>query len=183
MARTCGIRLGRTDFDLLILDGSTKKPNVVACVTGEIPQDTEDPVAELVAALKTATKGLKVPTDAIRVVGESGLAAFRNLVLPFDDASKIEQVIRFEVESDVPQWDIDDTVVDFHVASSTGVESHLINTIAPKAALAELLEIATKAGLEPQELELDTTALVNSAHRAGLLTVEGAQLLIHVNRS
>lgn len=183
MARTCGIRLGRTDFDLLILDGSAKKPNVVACVTGEIPEDSEDPVADLVAALKTATKGLKVPTDAIRVVGESGLAAFRNLVLPFDDAAKIEQVIRFEVESDVPQWDIDDTVVDFHVASSTGVESHLINTIAPKAALAELLEIATKAGLEPQEFELDTTALVNSAHRAGLLTVEGAQLLIHVNRS
>lgn len=181
MARTCGIRLGRTDFDLLILDGSVKKPNVVACVSGEISADSEDPAGELTAALKAAAKGLKVPTDAIRIVGESGVAAFRNMVLPFDDPSKIEQVLKFEVESHVPQWDIDDAVVDFHVANSTGVESHLICTIAPKAALAEWIEIATKAGLEPQDVELDTSAIINAAHRVGALTVNGSQLLIHVN--
>lgn len=180
MARTCGIRIGRTDFDLLILEGSVKKPSVAACVTGEIPADSEDPVADLTAALKAAIKGLKVPTDAIRVVGESGVAAYRNLVLPFDDPAKIEQVIKFEVESKVPQWDIDDAVVDFHVAASTGVESHLLVTIAPKAAVGEWIEAATKAGLEPQECELDTTALVNAAARVDVLTPSGSQVLIHV---
>lgn len=180
MARTCGIRLGRTDFDLLILDGSVKKPTVVACVSGEIPADSEDPAGDLAAALKAATKGLKIPNDAVRVVGESGIAAYRTLTLPFDDPSKIEQVIKFEVESKVPQWDIDETVVDFHVANSTGVESQLLCTVAPKAAIAEWIEVATKAGLEPYEVELDTAALINAAQKADLLTVDGSQLLVHV---
>lgn len=183
MARSCGLRLGRNDFELLILEGSVKKPHVATCVRGEIPPDSEDPAGELVDALKEATKGLKVPHDAVGLVVDSGLAAFRSLTLPFDDASKIEQVIKFEVESRVPQWDIDDVVVDFHVASSTGVESQLLTTVVPKAPLRELIETATRAGLEPLEAEADTSSLINAAWKAGVLTADGAQVLVHIGHS
>ena len=183
MARSCGLRLGRNDFELLILEGSVKKPSVAACVRGTIPADSEDPDGDLVDALKEAAKGLKVPFDSIGLVVDSGLAAFRSLTLPFDDASKIEQVIKFEVESLVPQWDIDDVVVDFHVASSTGVESQLLTTVVPKAPLAEQLEVATRAGLEPLEAEVDTSAMVNAAWKAGVLTADGAQVLVYVGGS
>jgi len=180
MARSCGIRLGRNDFELLILEGSVKKPHVVTCVRGSVPADSEEPLDELVDALKAATKGLKVPTDAIGLVVDSGLAAFRSLTLPFDDAAKIEQVIKFEIESRVPQWDIDDVVVDFFVAHSTGVESQLLTTVVPKAPLAEAIEVATRAGLEPLEAEADTSAMVNAAWKAEVLHAEGSQLLVHV---
>ncbi|MBC8451545.1 MAG: hypothetical protein H8D72_02430 [Planctomycetes bacterium] len=180
MARSCGIRLGRNDFELLILEGSVKKPHVVTCVRGSVPADSEDPLDELVDALQAEIKGLKVPTDAIGLVVDSGLAAFRRPTLPFDDASKIEQVIKFEIESRVPQWDIDDVIVDFFVAHSTGVESHLLTTVVPKAPLAEAIEVATRAGLEPLEAEADTSAMVNAAWKAEVLHAEGSQLLVHV---
>ena len=183
MARTCGLRIGRTDFDILILEGSTKKPSVVACRSGAIAEDSEDPQADMLAAIKEATKGLKIPGDAIGLVADSGQAAFRTLTLPFDDQSKIEQVIKFEVESEVPQWDIDEVVVDFHATSTTGVESQLLVTVMPKVALGDALAVATKAGLEPFEAEVDTSAVVNAAWKAGVLTVDGAQLLIHVGRT
>ena len=183
MARTCGLRIGRTDFDILILEGSAKKPSVVACRTGSIPEDSEDPEADLVAAIKEATKGLKVPTDSIGLVVDGGQAAFRSLTLPFDDDSKIEQVLKFEVESEVPQWDIDDVVVDFHATSTTGVESQLLVTVMPKVPLGEAIAAATKAGLEPLEAEADTSALVNAAWKADVLTVDGSQLLIHVGHT
>ena len=183
MARTCGVRIGRTDFDLVILEGSSKKPSVVACRHGRIPDDAEDPEAELTDALKAATKGLKVPGDAIGLVVDSGAAAFRSLTLPFDDAAKIEQVIKFEVESEIPQWDIDDVVVDFHATSTTGVESQLLVTAMPTEPLGAALDAATKAGLEPLEAEADTSAVVNAAWSAGVLSVDGAQLLIHVGRT
>jgi len=183
MARSCGIRLGRTDFELLILEGSVKKPHVVTCVRGSVPPDSEDPQEALIGALKAATKGLKVPTDSIGLVVDSGNAAFRNLTLPFDDVAKIEQVIKFEVESRIPQWDVDDVIVDFYVAHSTGVESQLLTTILPKAPLAEALEVTTRAGLEPLEAEADTSALVNAAWKADVLSVEGSQLLVYIGAS
>jgi len=181
MARSCGLRLGRNDFELLILEGSVKKPHVAACVRGAIPADVDDPTGELIDALKEATKRLKIPLDAVGLVVDSGIAAFRSLTLPFDDASKIEQVIKFEVESHVPQWDIDDVVVDFHVASSTGVESQLLTTVVPKAPLREQLDAATRAGLEPIEAEADTSSVVNAAWKAGVLTADGAQVLVHIS--
>jgi hypothetical protein len=167
----------------LILEGSVKKPHVASCVRGSIPADSEDPAGELLDALKEATRGLKIPTDSLGLVVDSGHAAFRSLTLPFDDAAKIEQVIKFEVESRVPQWDIDDVVVDFHVASSTGVESQLLTTVMPKAPLGEQIDLATRAGLEPLEAEADTTAMLNAAWKAGVLTADGAQVLIHIGSS
>ena len=183
MARTCGVRIGRTDFELLILEGSVKKPSVVACRRGRIPEDSEDPQGDLIAALKEATKGLKVPGDAIGLVVDSGQAAFRTMTLPFDDAGKIEQVLKFEVESHIPQWEIDDVVVDFHTSVATGVESQILITVLPKAHLGEAITTATRSGLEPLEAEADSSAIVNAAWKAGVLSVDGAQVLVHVGRS
>lgn len=180
MARTCGIRIGRTEFELLVLDGSVKKPSVSLCLRGEIPADSEDPLGDLTSAIKEATKGLKLPTDEVGLVVDAGSAAFRSLTLPFDDPAKIEQVIKFEVESQLPQWNIDDVIIDFHTVNSTGVESHLLVTAVPTEPLGDLIEVATKAGLEPFEAEVETSALVNAAWSAGVLTVDGSQVLINV---
>ncbi|MFT4708972.1 MAG: Tfp pilus assembly PilM family ATPase [Planctomycetota bacterium] len=180
MARTCGIRIGRTEFELLVLDGSVKKPSVSLCLRGEIPADSEDPLDALTSALKEATKGLKLPTDEVGLVVDAGSAAFRSLTLPFDDPAKIEQVIKFEIESQLPQWNIDDVIIDFHTVNSTGVESHLLVTAVPIEPLGDLIEAATKAGLEPFEAEVETSAMVNAAWSAGVLTVDGSQVLINV---
>jgi hypothetical protein len=180
MARTCGIRIGRTDFELLVLDGSVKKPSVSYCARGEISEDSEDPLGDLMTALKSAAKEAKVPLDEIGLVVDAGSAAFRSLTLPFDDPAKIEQVIKFEIESQLPQWNIDDVIVDFHTVNSTGVEAHLLVTAVPKEPLADVIEAVTKAGFEPFEAEVETSALVNAAWSAGVLTVDGAQILVNV---
>jgi hypothetical protein len=182
MARTCGIRIGRTDFELLVLDGSVKKPSVSYCVRGEIPDDSEDPLGDVIAELKSAVKGQKIPLEEIGLVVDAGSAAFRTLTLPFDDPAKIEQVIKFEIEAKLPQWDIDDVIIDFHTMNSTGVESHLLVTAIPKEPLGDIIEAITKAGFEPFEAEVETSALVNAAWSAGVLSPEGAQVLVHIGK-
>jgi hypothetical protein len=180
MASSCGIHLDRHHLSVVVLDGSAKKHKLTTYATVEIPPG-EDPVVVGAAALRDVLKGQKIPGDSIGLAVDSGLAAFRMLSLPFDDRSKIEDVIKFEVESDLPQWDIDDVVIDYLVLDTKpGVESNLLVTAVPKDVLAERIAICEKAGAEPIDVELDGSALFEVAHAAEVLDEEAASILVQV---
>ena len=134
MARTCGIRIGPRRYELVVLDGSVKKHRIVAFQTGEFPQGGEDPLADAASTLKAAVKSSGAPLDSTAIAIDTGLAAFRTIKLPDIDEGKIEQVIKFEVEGELPQWNIDDVVVDFFKQDSASGESNLLVSAVPKAA-------------------------------------------------
>jgi hypothetical protein len=180
MAKSCGIHISQRRWAVVVLDGNAKKHRLVHQRVGAIPI-SDDPVGATARELKEALKGVKVPAENIGLAIESGLASYRTLSLPFDDEAKIEDVIKFEVESDLPQWDIDDVIVDFLPLHTTpGVESTLLVTAVPKQRLQTRLGACERAGFEAYEAELDTTALFNAAHVAGLLKPDCAQVLVHV---
>ena len=141
MARTCGIRVGPRRYEMVVLDGSAKKHRIAAYKSGEFPQGGEDPMADAVRELESTIKELKVPVDAVGVAIDSGLAAFRTLKLPALDESKINDIIKFEVESQLPQWNIDDVVVDFMTLDKTEQETQLLVTAVPKSALQRELDL------------------------------------------
>src|SRR5262245_11526577 len=126
MARSCGLRIGPRRFELVVLEGGAKKHRIVAYRTGEFPQGGEDPFADAVAALKGAIKEHNIPLDATNIAVDTGLAAFRTLKLPALDDSKIEEIIKFEVESQLPQWNIDEVAVDFLALERTEQETSLL---------------------------------------------------------
>ena len=186
MAKACGIRLGRRRFELVALEGSAKSPRITTCVVGEIAADPSDPDGWRDAAveeLKAAGKDLGVDPESIALSVDTGLAAFRTLKLPFADRAKIEQVIKFEVESDLPQWDIDDVIVDWHVLRSTPVESEVLVTSVPKEALRPAIDACERAGVEPLDAELEATAVFEAAVQSGATTEDGTQILVYVGES
>lgn len=185
MARSCGLRIGPRRFEFVVLDGSAKKHKVVTAVSGELPRATaenagEDPVALAADALREAVKQNTVPKENLAIAIDSGRAAFRMLKMPFADRAKIEAVIKFEVESLLPQWNIDDVVIDFHTLESSEDASELLVTGVLKSDLERSLKICEKAGLEPLEAELETTAMVNAALTANLCPIDAAIVLVHV---
>lgn len=198
MARSCGLRIGPRRFELVVLDGSPKKSRVVASAVGEFPRsvaetagpavpqaaaegsESEDAFAQAAEMLSRAVKDHEVPSENVGLAIDTGLAAFRTLKLPIADDAKIEEVIKFEVESLLPQWNIDDVVVDFHKLESSADSSELLITAVRKADLRRILDLSEKAGIEPQEAELEATAMVNAALAAGVCTVDSAQILVHV---
>ena len=178
MAQSIGIHLGERRFALVALEGSLKKHKVACAVSGEIP--SEDP-QELADVLRSVVKENKLRPESVNLAVDSGLAAFRNLTLPFDDRDKIEEVLKFEIESDLPHWTIDDVVADFLVLSSKpGVESNLLVTAIQKDRLGASLAACEKAGLEALEAELEGTALFDAAYEAGVLVEDAGVLLVHV---
>ncbi len=182
MARSCGIHLGHRHAALLVLDGSAKRPKVRANLLAVAPVGADDPQGQVGEALKAAAKAskLKLGDATIGLAVESGLAAFRQLTLPMAERSKIEEVLKFEVESSLPHLDVDDVVVDFQIRKSSPVESDLLVTAVPKADLAERIEVVSRIGFEPTDVELEATALFDAARHAGVLAEGGVQLLVHV---
>jgi Tfp pilus assembly PilM family ATPase len=180
MARSCGIRIGPRRFELVVLDGSPKKHRITAFKTGELPRGGENAAAEAAAVLKAAAKECNVPSDNVAIAVDTGLAAFRTLKMPDLDESKIEAVLKFEVESELPQWNIDDVVIDFHKIAAASGETSLLVSAVPKSDIAREIDLATRAGLEPLEAELEATAMVNAALAAEVCHVDDAQVLVHV---
>jgi len=180
MSQSIGIHLGERRFHLIALDGSLKKHKVVCAVSGEIPAG-EDAAAEVIERLREIAKEHKLNADSVYLAIDSGVAAFRNLTLPFDDREKIEEVIKFEIEGNLPQFDIDQVVVDFLVLSSKpGVESNLLVTAVPKERLRGALRLCEQGGLEALDAELEGTALFDAALESGVLADDSATVLIHV---
>ncbi len=180
MAKACGLRIGPRRFELVVIDGSPKKPKVLNTLAGEIPPDAEDPIGAAAFALKSAIKAHKIATDNVSVTIESRAAAFRSVSLPVTGESKIEEVLKFEVESQLPQFNIDDVVVDFYVKDTIEATSNLMVMAVPKEDVSNALELGHQAGFEPLEIEVETTALVNSAADTELCGPEEAVVLVHV---
>lgn len=182
MARSCGIRFGQRHASLVLLEGSAKKPKLRAHLEVEVAPGDEDPLGSLADALKAAAKAqkLKVSDEHVQLAVDSGLAAFRPLSLPFADKAKVEEVLKFEIESRLPQWDIDDVICDFHVRRSTPVESDLLVVAVKKSDLKARIDASARAGFEPHEVEIVATTLFEAARHAGLLAADAAQLLVHI---
>ena len=180
MARSCGIRLGPRRFELVVLDGGPKKHRIV----GWHAETFEDPDPANVEArgkqLEAALAEVKAPRDNARLVVDSGVAAFRRVTVPFSDPAKIEQVLKFEIEGELPQFSIDDVVVDHHVLSSNEQGADLLCVAVPKEDLQASIALCEAAGVEPLDAELETSAMVNAALAANLCNIEDAQLLVHV---
>lgn len=183
MAKSCGIRIGPKRYELVVLDGSAKKHRITAFQAGELPSGGDDPAGEAARVLREAAKTHGVPADSVGVAIDSGLAAFRTIKLPFADPAKIEEVLKFEVESQLPQWSIDDVVVDWVSRGGGDKESDLLVTAMPKAEIARVLDLTSKAGLEPMEVEIEATAMVNAAMAADLCQADDAQVLVHIGET
>ncbi|MCB9909919.1 MAG: pilus assembly protein PilM [Planctomycetes bacterium] len=172
--------MGPRRFELVVLDGSSKKHKITAYYAGEFEPDVENPIAHAVELLKDAAKAHRIPKENLGLVIDSGSSAFRRIDLPFSDPAKLEQVIKFEIESELPQWNIDDVVIDFHILRESDHGSDLLVTAVPKADVRAALKLCEKAGLEPLEVQLETSAMYNAATSANLCGPEDAQLLVHV---
>lgn len=180
MARSCGIRLGPRTFELFVLEGGARSQKIVSYKLGTFDPPGREGSRAPSEILKAAAKECKIPHDNVNLVIDSGFAAFRHVTLPFEDASKINAVLRYEVEGQLPQFNIDDVVIDFHPLREQDGATDVLVTAVPKDDLSAALELCERAGIEPLEAQLETSAMVNAATASNICNIDDAQLLVHV---
>ncbi|MFT7670231.1 MAG: hypothetical protein ACI8X5_002939 [Planctomycetota bacterium] len=180
MAKACGLRIGPRRFELFVLEGSAKKTKIITSLAGEIPPDEDDPLGAAGHALKAAIKAHKIPVDNVALVIDASSAAYRDIGLPVVGATKIDSVLKFEVESKLPQFNIDEVIIDYLVKDTMENSSSLLVTAVPKEKISHGIAICNAGGFDPLEVEVETSALVNAAASCGLLVSEEAQVLVHI---
>jgi general secretion pathway protein L len=88
------------------------------------------------------------------------LVSSKIVSFPFKDKKKIDQVISYSVEGQIP-IDIEDMVVDYQIISKTPKESQVVVNLAKREVIREFLEQLKEVGIDPHVVEFNASALFN----------------------
>jgi type IV pilus assembly protein PilM len=178
MPRTIGVDSGDALVKVVELDGSYKKPRLLAV-------HTEPTVAGLPKAgvVATATRaaldgGMK---GEVRLGHPCREAVLRTLDLPFRGKDAIRRVVKAEVEGEIHGYAVDDMVVDFlEVEGAPDGGSRVLVAAVPKEGVRANLLALEAAKVAVETVDLDTMALWRAADWAGAFAGAGADTLTAV---
>ncbi len=180
MARSVGIELTDASVRILALETSGRKSRILQFYKAPIPPGEAATWDErATAALKEALAASKVPRGRIVAAVDSGDALLREVTLPFKGDDQIRKTVRFEMESLIHNYPIEQLVVSHYKTGETDKGSHLIAAAVPKEALARRLRIFQGAGADPVSVDLDICAVFNAIRHAGGIDTDEPHLLIH----
>lgn len=158
MARTLGIHLQPDGWSYALLDGNARKWSIRKHGRGGLDPSSGDPATALATALNRGLKGVG-KVERVVLALPSVDTVLRELSLPFNDRDKIHQVLKFEVESELYHLDVDDVVCDYIELADDRATASLMVAAVPKTQIRTSLEVAAKAGRDPEKLELDLGAM------------------------
>jgi general secretion pathway protein L len=148
MARILGLDLGSYSVKGLVLDSSGRTP--VPKAYAEVRRPEGEPEESLRAALHqllTAHPELRADQVIIALPGAS--LATHQLTLPFNDPKRLDSVVPFEVEGQLP-YDLSDAVFDYQVVAQKEKASDLLVGVVRKDELAPLLALLAELKLDPR---------------------------------
>ena len=157
--RSLGLYLRPDGFDFVLCDGNAKKYAVIANGSGGL-HDELNPVKGLGKSIAETLKIAGISkVDKVTVALPSTASLYRELNMPFGEREKIQQVLKFEIESELYHLEIDDVVCDFLELTDDRATTTLLVVAQPKKGIAQAIEALSVAGLEAPILDMDVTAM------------------------
>ncbi|MCK4265025.1 pilus assembly protein PilM [Candidatus Babeliales bacterium] len=98
--------------------------------------------------------------DQLRISVSASKVIFKELRIPLTGHEKIRMIIEYEVEEQLP-FSLDEAIIDFIVTkeSKDGSDSQVLVAAIRKNDLQEILDIYTKAGINPTNITIDLFAI------------------------
>jgi Tfp pilus assembly PilM family ATPase len=179
MARSVGLELTPAHVRILSLEMAGKVPKILQFHQAAIPPG-ETPWEERAgAALKQAFADAKIPRARVVAALDSGDAILREVSLPFKGDDQIRKTVRFEMESLIHNYTIEDLIVSHYKTGETDKATLLLAAAVPKAVIEKRLKLYQDAGVDPVALDLDIAAVFNAMLRAGAIDSDEPLLLVH----
>lgn len=180
MARAVGIELGEEIVRLLGLELQGRRARLLKAVEAPIAADGERPWEDRAAeALRGALAGSGIPRGRAAGSVDSAEALVREVSLPFKSDEQIRKTLRFEVESQIHNFTIEQLIVAHYKTAETEKGALLLAAAAPKTSLERRLKAYQKAGVDPVALDLDVAAIFNAMKYAGGIDPQAPHLLVH----
>ena len=179
MARATGLEITEASVRAVEIDGSPRKFKVLGAAEVPIPREKRGDRQAAIQAVKSALRATKAKRDQIVLAIPAREAVVREILVPFTDEDQIRKVLKFESEGHLHGLDIEDVVVDYHKISESGPRSRLLIMAIRKSTLRSYLEILSRAGADPQQIDLDASALYGlSRLLPGTSEDEGGQVIL-----
>ncbi len=179
MARAVGIELAEENVKILSFEQDGKKGRILQFHKAPIPGG-ETPWEERAgAALREALAVTKVPKGRVVASLESGDAILREITLPFKNEDQIRKTVRFELESLIHNYTIEDLIVSHYKTGETDKGTHLIAAAVPKEVVGRRLKVLQDAGVDPVAIDLDVCAVFNAMLHTGAIDTDAPHLLIY----
>ncbi|MFQ5456099.1 MAG: type IV pilus assembly protein PilM [Nitrospirota bacterium] len=157
--RIVGIDIGDSSIKVVQLKRGMMNLELRESFVREIPQNTalsrDDDIADI---LRELFHSKKIRGDILTVSMPCRSLSTRIITLPFADPKKIEQVIGYEIENQIP-FSIDEVIIDYQIIESNPEGSKILVIIAPKETIRSNLSLLSKAGIDPSIIDIDSFAL------------------------
>ena len=179
MARSVGIELTPAHARILSLEQAGKTTSILQfyeapILPGETPWEER-----ATTAIKEACTVTKVSKTRIVAALDSGDAILREVSLPFKGDDQIRKTVRFEMESLIHNYTIEQLVVSHYKTGETDKGSLLLAAAVPKTVIDKRLKLFQGAGVDPVALDLDVAAVINAMLHAGAIATDEPLLLVH----
>ena len=165
MALHAGIEIDDSCVRIAVLDVSSKQTVLVDYIESVIDGET---VAERVDSLTEILKTNLGEGDRVGVEVASALPTrlmtLRDFSVPFTKDEVIQKTIRYESEGHIPGVVIDDLIIDYIKCSEGETSSHLLIGAINKESIQDHLNLFKGSGLDPMQVEIDSTALATTFH-------------------
>ncbi len=177
--RSLGISLEPDGFTYALVEGTAKKHTLKLVGGGSFAPLDPEPTRALGRALSAGLKKVgKVDRSALTL--PSGGTVLREISLPFSDRDKVEQVLKFEIESDLYHVDVEDVVCDFIELVDERATTNLLVSAVPKEHVGSALEVADQGGVDPSMVDLDLGSLFTALRSLPRGGEEGMEAYLHI---
>jgi Tfp pilus assembly PilM family ATPase len=179
MARGVGIEIGDHRVRVAVVESSAKRVKLVSFLEQPLGTDEKKTTEDLTAdALRSAVAVSKARGRLVASL-DSGDAILRELTLPFKSDDQIKKTYRFELESLIHNYSIEDLVCDYFKVAETEKGATILAAAVPRKIVESRLATLQKAGLDPSALDLDVTALFNAIAKVGAVDTDEPFLIVY----
>jgi len=179
MARSVGVELTPAHVRILALEHAGKVSKILQFHETPIPGGETPWDERAVEALKEAFTVSKIPRGRIVAALDSGDSILREVSLPFKGDDQIRKTVRFEMESLIHNYTIEQLVVASYKTGETDKGSLLLAAAVPKVVVEKRLKLFQSAAVDPVSLDLDVAAVFNAMLHAGAIATDEPLLLVH----
>jgi len=179
MARSVGVELTPAHVRILSLEHTGKASKILQFQETAIPGGETPWEERAVQALREAVTVSKIPKGRIVAALDSGDAILREVSLPFKGDDQIRKTVRFEMESLIHNYTIEQLVVSHYKTGETDKASLLLAAAVPKTVIDKRLKLYQGAGIDPVALDLDVAAVINAMLHSGAIATDEPLLLVH----
>ena len=160
MAKSVGIDLGSFSTKILGLENAGKGYRILNFRDVPVPAEVgEGSVAQSIAA---AFKEQRLGRDSVVMGLDAHGSVIREISVPFKSEDQIRKIIKYESESHLFSFGIDEVIVDFVKIRENPESSDLIIIAVVKEILAEKLRSVEEAYVDPVTADIDLLAHYNS---------------------